>query len=175
MKIVMLMVVLCLCASILAITEAKAEEGFTVSGGYMNTICENVSDSPVVTLSGNYKYKLLGVELGVGAFNNDIEQVGQLVVLDYYATGKIYLNDSFYIGAGVGYYDTYLSEHYDGQADVDDELERHVVIGKEFDNWVIECQGTIADLDIETGLPYETPIESHSRLDNVQVKIGRKW
>lgn len=147
----------------------------SLKAGYSDIVCNPVY--PGARVDGCYEIRntKAGLLAGVGYEFHKIQDVGIAHTLEYYITGKIYTSYELYLGLGVGYLDTYMVEFNDVQADIDDEVGVHFILGKNIDEWLIEGRVTIADLDIETSLPYGTEVEKHSRFDSVIIQIGRKF
>jgi hypothetical protein len=150
---------------------AHAEQEVKVKMGYANIICEPIHPSGVVELSCETRNNVLGLEVFGQILRTSVNDVGDLTYLGYGITPKLYLPRNFYIGFGIGYINNFVP----GSMDIDDEVQRYGVIGKDFGSWGVELKRVVADLDIETFLPYEPDIEKHSRLDNWQILVYKKW
>lgn len=148
-----------------------AEQEVKIKTGYINILCKPVHDTGVVELAYEVKNKSVGIEVFGQGFITKIDEVGDVTSLNYGITPKIYLPFGFYFGLGIGYMNNFAPKGMD----IDDEVQRYGIIGKNFGGWGIEFKRIIADLDIETHLPYETDIEKRSRLDNWQVVIVKKF
>ena len=177
----LIVMLVCICI----ISPCYAEDTFKVKLGIGSIICEGAYMIGDIDLSYEYRYKQVGVEMGVdtmGSILHDTQagsiaigkQMGVLISPTYYIIGKCYLTN-FYLGAGVGYIDNYFIETYDVDADVDDEVGLIAVLGFETGDWLVELKGTLADLDIESNVYPHGILEAHSRLDNVQLRFGRRF
>lgn len=164
-----------LLVSLFIVSTAYAGGEWSVKAGYSDVLCDPIQSGVRVDCGYEIRNEKVGILGGVGYEFHKIRQVGMAHLLEYYVTGKLYTPSDIYIGLGVGYVDTFMVESYDVQADIDDEIGAHVVLGKNFGNWIIEGRLTICDLDMETSLPYETEIEKDSRLDSVVIQIGRRF
>lgn len=151
------------------------DQEVSLKAGYSDILCNPIQSGARVDSCYEIRNDKAGILLGIGYEFHKIRQVGMAHILEYYITGKIYTPQDFYIGLGMGYVDTFMVESYNIQADIDDEVAAHVVLGKNFGNWIIEGRLTICDLDMETSLPYETEIEKDSRFDSIVMQIGRRF
>lgn len=171
MKTLCLIIGLCLISTL-----AYAEDIFSVKAGYQYVDCFAIDSGYQFSMAYEYKNKRLGCELGVDADAHKIRSVGRTVSLTPYVLLKFYPWEDIYFGAGLGYTYNSFIEEYEGEADIDDEISYRFVVGHWINDKVfVELFGTIEDIDIETGIPYETPIEQHSRKDSVGVRIGWRF
>ena len=168
---------LCITISILLLYTTVVyaiEEETRIKAGYNTVMCEPITPGPVLSLSYQARHKWFAVEPSLTLTANRISQVGRMYVAEPSVTLKAYINN-LYLGVGVGYYFNCVSEYFGNQSDLDDEINRFGVIGIEFPDVFIELKTCFSDIDLETGLPFEPEIEKHSRYDNFQVLIGKKY
>lgn len=170
-------IILLLISILLGVTPIYAGQETRVKVGYATILCEPITASPILEVSYQYRpnwLKWFAIEPAITGMTSRISQVGRMYIVEPSITGKVYVNN-LYIGAGVGYYFNTIAEYFGNQADLDDEVARFGVIGIEMKNTFIELKGVVADLDMETGLPFEPEIERHSRYDNFQILIGQRF
>jgi len=155
-------------------TTASADE-LRTKIGWSDVQCAAIESHVTLDASYEFRNKWVGLEVGCMYQLHKLRQVGWLNIFDPYVLGKVYLPYDIYAGAGPGYLITMVAENYDLESDCDNEVGYHFVLGKEFGDWFVEAKVIIADLDIETSLPYETDVEKHSRLSSINLELGYKW
>lgn len=147
-----------------------AQQELKVKIGYMSVMCDGVKGSPVIAGEYEFRNKYVGIGIEAQGFAPDIKEVNRLYCSSLSLIPKIYI-ENVYLGFKGGYIFNTIGDHMDA----DDEVSRGGVAGINFKDFFIEGQVNIADMDIETNLPYETQIENRSRLDNWQILIGKRY
>lgn len=175
-------------------------ESINVKLGIADVFCEGVNSSPVASLSYEYNKKLnqfpeVGVELGIKGYSTKLhdtqiehdwllgKEMGILNTFAPFVTLKVYLPYNLYTGIGVTYLDNYFVEDsriypegYIINADVDDEVGLHLTAGiKLIDDFFLEAEFLIADIDIESNVHPKGILEARSRFNNYTIMIVKKW
>ena len=174
----MAVIALALCLSILILLVARtvfAEP--VIKAGYYHTTCENIDDGIAVEASYSHDFiKQVNLSMGCMVLGAQIKDVGFLTSVVPNIAITIPVRKA-YIGAGVGY-----AFNYCEGMDCDEEKPVFVVLGYEIkesgsklENCGIELKYMVCDIDLETGIPGETPIEGHSRLDGAILTIGKRF
>ena len=177
----------CICAMVcmlfayscmLSCNSLYAEDVWSIKAGYRYVDCFAVDSSP--TLSGAYEYKdrYFGGEIMLSADSCKIRSVGRIVAVSGHLIGKFYpWKEDLFIGGGLGYtYNSFIEEYDYAEADIDDEVSYQFVAGHRLNKKVsVEVFYIIEDIDIETGIPHETPIEQHSRKDSAGIRLVYRW
>jgi len=176
-----------------------AADSVNVKLGVAEVICEGVNATPVVSLSYEFNRKFkhmpeLGLELGAKGYSTKLhdtqvehawlvgKEMGVLNTLGFFATLKVYLPYKTYVGVGVDYLDNYFIEDsriypegYIIDADIDDDIGFHLTAGWGFaEDWFIETEFLIADIDVESNIFPEGILEARSRFNNYTIMVGKK-
>jgi len=186
--------------SILFITSFVYADSCNLKLGVVDVFCEGINSSPIASLSYEYNKKLnqlpeVGIELGIKGYSTKLhdtqvehdwligKEMGILNCLTYFATFKIYLPYNIYVGVGADYLDNYFvedsriyNEGYIINADVDDEVGMHLTAGvKLIQDYFLEVEFLIADIDIESNVYPNGILEARSRFNNYTIMVGKKW
>lgn len=193
-RLVLLLVVKVLVIVLVLGGNCRAENILNVKGGIQDILCEGADSTPVLEISYEYRKDWWGLEAGVGGISpllhntqTGTEWVGKAAgrlnsVIPYFNL-KCYLPFDLYIGSGLDYYWNSFVEnrrvylcHGNVQVNVDDELGYHIMGGWNFaDDWGVEGKYTIADLDLESGVPDLGILEAHSRLTSYSIMVVKRW